>query len=285
MIYMATNKINGKIYIGKTIKTLDERKYAHKRLDDNIYFHNAIKKYGIDNFDWVILDECTIDENSVKEKYYIKLYNSTNRDIGYNCTSGGDGGDTFSHNPKRNEISKKHSKALKKLWKNKEYMEKLIIQRQKLKNNEIFLYKVSSNSKKMWDDKERKKKHSKAIKKSWSKNREKFMENRPSRVGENNPMAKEYIITDNHNVEHKTKNLKEFCKTKNISYDVILRFLNKGLIQLPKKRGIEKLKLFNWKITDEIIDGPSSIVFDQAENRLYIQKAILVYIIGKKGKI
>ncbi len=43
---------------------------------------------------------------------------------------------------------------------------------------------------------------------------------------------------------------------------------------LPAMRGFEQ--------TAEVIDGPQSIVFDQAENRLHIQKAIMLYLLGKK---
>ena len=41
---------------------------------------------------------------------------------------------------------------------------------------------------------------------------------------------------------------------------------------LPAERGKE--------ITDEVMDGPQSVVFDEAENRLHIQKAIMVFLLG-----
>ena len=41
---------------------------------------------------------------------------------------------------------------------------------------------------------------------------------------------------------------------------------------LPAHRG--------WEVTGDVIDGPQSVVFDEAENRLHIQKAILAWCIG-----
>jgi ornithine carbamoyltransferase len=38
----------------------------------------------------------------------------------------------------------------------------------------------------------------------------------------------------------------------------------------------------NAEITDSVMDGPNSVVFDQAENRLHIQKAILLVLVDEK---
>lgn len=91
IIYKATNQINGKVYIGQTIRTMQSRKNRHildaYKNNDN-YFHRAIKKYGVDNFKWEVICICpNINSLNEQEKYYIVRYNSKNK--GYNLKSGG----------------------------------------------------------------------------------------------------------------------------------------------------------------------------------------------------
>ena len=71
----------------KRIREHKCRSYGH----DNYYFHNAIQKYGIENFEWSVLYES--DDNSVLcefEQYFIKTNNSK-LPYGYNMTDGGEG--------------------------------------------------------------------------------------------------------------------------------------------------------------------------------------------------
>ena len=94
IIYLAEQTKNGKLYIGQTVQSLQQRIYNHsadaKR--KNIHFNNAIKKYGVNGFQWTIIHECySRKELDDMEIYYIKLYNTTKNEIGYNLTTGGGG--------------------------------------------------------------------------------------------------------------------------------------------------------------------------------------------------
>ena len=93
-IYKITNKINGKIYIGKTLNTIEKRwkehcsDYKRERCEKRPLY-NAMNKYGIENFEISLVEEC--DENilSEREKYWIEYYGAFK--YGYNATIGGDG--------------------------------------------------------------------------------------------------------------------------------------------------------------------------------------------------
>lgn len=89
IIYKVTNKVNGKSYIGQTRYTLEFRWRQHLHKRDNAYFHNAIKKYGAENFSLEILEECDVDQLNSREIFYIAKYNTFEE--GYNLTIGGDG--------------------------------------------------------------------------------------------------------------------------------------------------------------------------------------------------
>ena len=59
----------------------------------NRVFHNAIKKYGWNNFDWQVIERCdSKKELDEMEFHYIIQYNSFFRKNGYNMTLGGEGG-------------------------------------------------------------------------------------------------------------------------------------------------------------------------------------------------
>ena len=93
-IYKIQNKINNKIYIGQSIE-VEERIKEHKRIpfreNRPTYFYSLysdMRKYGIENFSFEIIEECKKDELNKKEEYYIQQYNSFQN--GYNQTPGGD---------------------------------------------------------------------------------------------------------------------------------------------------------------------------------------------------
>ena len=91
IIYKITNKINGKVYIGQTIKTLERRWKQHCTRAKNKRYAlcEAIKKYGKENFTVEQIDvACSRDELDTKEIYWIKFYDSMSPN-GYNMTGGG----------------------------------------------------------------------------------------------------------------------------------------------------------------------------------------------------
>lgn len=100
-IYKYTNKINGKVYIGQT-NNLQKRFNGHKSeafnpksKGYNLPFHCAIRKYGIKNFIYEVLEEIEDEESqdfiNDREIFFIDFYHSLTTENGYNLTVGGDG--------------------------------------------------------------------------------------------------------------------------------------------------------------------------------------------------
>ena len=93
-IYKITNCINGKNYIGKTLSTPGERWKEHlrdsKKEDcSNRPLYKAFQKYGIENFQLSVIEECSPEEVNEKEIKWIEIFGSFK--YGYNATLGGDG--------------------------------------------------------------------------------------------------------------------------------------------------------------------------------------------------
>jgi len=88
---MITNKNNGKLYIGQTVKKNPyERWKQHKSGRSGAkYLLNAIKKHGEGEFDFELIHECPQDELDILEIYYINYYKTF--ETGYNLTQGGGG--------------------------------------------------------------------------------------------------------------------------------------------------------------------------------------------------
>ncbi len=120
IVYKATNLLNGKIYIGKTNKNLDQYKLLHikaalKNIDNKKrYFYNAIRKYGPQNFKWDILGYCeSKEELNEAEKICIEFFKSNNNVYGYNMTYGGDGGPTNVGRKFSQEVRQRMSNSMK----------------------------------------------------------------------------------------------------------------------------------------------------------------------------
>ena len=103
-VYVHTNKINGKMYVGQTI--YGDR--PHKRWDNgngyvgSSYFYNAIQKYGWDNFEHeIIANNLTADEADNFERLLILKLDLQNPNKGYNLESGGTKNKTLSESTKK----------------------------------------------------------------------------------------------------------------------------------------------------------------------------------------
>lgn len=122
IIYKTTNKINGKIYIGKD--THNDPNY----FGSGVSLTMAIKKYGKEHFVKEVIESCsTLEELNKREQFWINKFNSTNKKIGYNLTEGGEGGNTrkFYTKTQKELYIEKMSKSMKTSEKYNQFVEKV----------------------------------------------------------------------------------------------------------------------------------------------------------------
>ena len=117
-IYKITNKVNGKVYIGQSIRPIEQRFQRH--INDAVnnildtHFARAIRKYGKENFYIELVETCNNQtELNLREQYWIRKYDSINN--GYNETDATSkcGGNTYMSKTENEmkEISEKISKT------------------------------------------------------------------------------------------------------------------------------------------------------------------------------
>ena len=151
-VYMHTNKINKKVYVGITCQEPKKRwKNGLGYLDnEKTKFARAIAKYGWDGFEHIIFAEnVTHDEACHMEQLLIVLYDTINN--GYNITKGGDGVCGFHHTEEAKQknreahIGKKHTKEAK------QKMSKSRTGEKHFRATKIMQYDKEMNLIKIWD--------------------------------------------------------------------------------------------------------------------------------------
>lgn len=93
-IYLLTNKVNNKIYVGQTWLPLHKRMGRNgSNYKNSIYLYAAIQKHGSNNFEYEVLASCEDQDVADKLEYeFINQYDSRNPEIGYNLKEGGSAG-------------------------------------------------------------------------------------------------------------------------------------------------------------------------------------------------
>lgn len=154
-VYKITNTINGKCYIGKSSRDIEYRLEQHKNNHNSRpHLQNAIKKYGINNFIFEIIEVCNTEEDCIiRERYWIEYYDSMNN--GYNYTTGGEGKSGFKLSEESRRKISESSKNL--IGEKNPFYGKTHTEETKRKIGEKSLGKIPWNKGKPWSEEVRKK--------------------------------------------------------------------------------------------------------------------------------
>lgn len=154
IIYLVTNNINGKKYVGFTVDSLAKRWARHLRdasRGSNYVFHMALQKYGPENFTIKELISCEDAKYALEflEPHYILLENSFIRAPnggGYNMTLGGKGSLGLTHSEETKQKMSEIKSGEKSPWFGKRHTEET---KQKMKTSAIGRTHTEESKKKM----------------------------------------------------------------------------------------------------------------------------------------
>ena len=191
-VYVITNLINGKIYVGKSINHLerwrDHRKVARggkeKYPEEFFAVHAAMRKYGLENFLFEIIDQFDTEKEAYSAESTMILLSCANlKKYGYNCNLGGEGGlvpneetrqklIAAANTPKRIKISsntmkkqhQEHPGFLSAIHKGNQYTKgRVLLQEEKDHLSKVLTGKIVSNeTKKKMSEAQSGEKHSQA---------------------------------------------------------------------------------------------------------------------------
>ena len=231
LLYIIKNNINGKRYIGKTTKNLDERIKQHfnciSSKVNKYHLHYAIEKYGWNNFS-VDSYSFTNELLDYMEKEFIKKFDTFKN--GYNMTIGGEGsaGRIVSE-----ETRKKQSKVAKIRFKKPENHPMYGVRKFGV-NNSFYGRRHSKESKDKMSRSQKERwvgeKHPMLNRKHSEKSRKKMSASRTGegnhmfgRIGDKHPCAKEYIIIFPDGKEKLICGLCNFCRKYNLDGSAMIR--------------------------------------------------------------
>lgn len=141
-IYKITNLINNKVYIGQSVD-IEKRWSAEKSGSCNKMLKEDFNSFGIENFKFEILEECSQPDLNKKEIFYIKLFNSVKN--GYNISIGGNGWRKYENSLEHEtEYNRKYNKEYRQ--KNKERIKQQA--KEYRKRNKDYFNKLSREKRK-----------------------------------------------------------------------------------------------------------------------------------------
>lgn len=252
-IYCIENKINRKKYIGQSVDIYD-RWYQHKyelsnNRHHNNHLQNAWNKYGCENFDFYIFEECDEYKLDEREKYWSELYNVYDCNMGYALRTAGQNGNFRVSEETKIKMSQSHMGILGTEESKKKQSEKL-----KGENNPMYglygelhptygIIKTPKQIQNMIDSRwteEKKREHSLRVSGA----------NNPmyGKYGSQNPAARTVICIETGEIFETIKFAAKWCNLK--SYQMI------GQVCLGHRKSAGKHpatgEKLHWKYADEI---------------------------------